>query len=281
MSLIHLKVPFISSRITLKIDAINIVNSKLKKKETKKCCGHFVELMKKKLYKRNKVPINCVHLNGVSLVLLFLKRMIPLKLNAYFSRKKCLENHSLRWSDRVPAFISTHKNHKSPFYSQIIFPMFLLTALNIIEYNFVIIGSSRKKRLLSFSTKISLFICCRFELSFLNWMGLNKYRRGIAMTLIFINGIDFFPFFVCFHSLSIGPIHNNFSLNEATSSNWKVKGLEVPKLNFCVTWIEEREEKNVRLPIFFSSSSSSSTSSSLLPILISVKYLRECEKEFQ
>lgn len=58
------------------------------------------------------------------------------------------------------------------------------------------------------------------------------------MTLIFINGIDFFPFHfdAFFLSLSMPfDVHNHFPSMKIRKVNWKVKGLEALKLNFCVT----------------------------------------------
>lgn len=95
------------------------------------------------------------------------------------------------------------------------------------------------------------------------------------MTLIFINGIDFFPFFSFTLTFSLSPsrsirlfsffplcrtaacvcvrrVHNNFPSqwerdygrkgmrkrgwagHQSSRLNWKVKGLQVLKLNFCV-----------------------------------------------
>lgn len=79
-----------------------------------------------------------------------------------------------------------------------------------------IISIKQPKKVVAF-----LFISCRIELNFLNWMGLNKYcrswqqrqRKRVEMTLIFINAIDFFSlFFPCPFS--------SFIFILATVSDW-------------------------------------------------------------
>lgn len=74
-------------------------------------------------------------------------------------------------------------------------------------------------------------------------MGLNKYLQENVMTLIFINGIDFFPF-VCFLFTSCANTIL-FSLNEEIPSELKGERVGTLEIGFLCNL------KNVQLPSIY------------------------------
>lgn len=103
---------------------------------------------------------------------------------------------------------TAQRDHKSYFFLLLFHFCALSIGPRIIKHDFIIIGKngfSSKFAFYLLSPSLSLscsFAFFRFELSFFykkNWMGLNKYRQEeTAMTLIFLNGIDFVPFSFAF-----------------------------------------------------------------------------------